>query len=107
MEKLGFAEMRIEPRRKIKIVITDQGVQVRVAGYISRKPVANLSGPQINALRLLAMGHKPYGELPGFVKDICYRLALRGWATWQEDESGRFSVHATPAGREIVALLDY
>lgn len=106
LEKLGFAEMRIEPRKKIKIAITDQGRQVRAARYISSKPVVRLTGPQFLAMRFLAERPRSYNDIPAEMKDVVRRLRLRGWATMEEDAEGRFWTALTAEGWEIVDLLD-
>ncbi|MGJ7040455.1 hypothetical protein [Shinella sp. BE166] len=106
LEKLGFAEMRIEPRKKIKIAITNQGRQVRAARYISSKPVVRLTGPQFLAMCLLAKGPRSYNDIPASMKDSVRRLRLRGWATVEEDAAGRFWTALTADGWQIVDLLD-
>lgn len=105
LEKLGFAEMRVEPRRKIRIVITDQGAQVRAAGYISKKPVARLTEPQIAALRFLAERPRQFNDIPAPMKDTVRRLRLRGWAESQED--GQFWTRITAEGWQLLNLLNY
>ncbi|GAA4178857.1 hypothetical protein [Shinella granuli] len=107
LEKLGFAEMCIEPRKKIKIAITDQGRQVRAARYISSKPVVRLTGPQFLAMRLLAERPRSYNEIPATMKDTVRRLRLRGWATVGEDAEGRFWTALTTEGWALLKLLDY
>ena len=107
LEKLGFAEMRVEPRKKIRIVITDQGRQVRAAAYISKKPVVRLTAPQVQALRFLAVRVRHFNDIPAEMKDVIRRLRLRGWATMEEDAKGRFWTALTTEGWEIVDLLDY
>lgn len=106
LEKLGFVEMRVEPRKKIKIAITAQGRQVRAARYISSKPVVRLTGPQFLAMCLLAERPRSYNDIPASMKDTVRRLRLRGWATVEEDAEGRFWTALSAEGWEIVDLLD-
>lgn len=107
LEKLGFAEMRVEPRKKIRIVITDQGRRVRDGGYVSRKPVVRLTEPQVAALRFLAERPRHFNDIPAQMKDPVRRLRLRGWATMEEDPEGRFWTGITVEGWELLKLLDY
>lgn len=107
LEKLGFADMRVEPRKKIRIVITDQGRQVRAAAYISKKPVVRLTAPQVQALRFLAVRVRRYNDIPAEMKDVVRRLRLRGWATMEEDAEGRFCTRIAEEGWELLKLLDY
>lgn len=107
LEKLGFAEMRIEPRKKIRIVITAQGRQVRDGGYLSKKPVVRLTEPQVAALRFLAERPRSYNDIPASMKDPVRRLRLRGWATMEEDPEGRFWTGIAAEGWELLKLLDY
>lgn len=107
LEKLGFAEMRVGPRKKIKVVITDQGLQVRAAGYISKKPVVRLTAPQFLALRFLAERPRHFNDIPAQMKDTVRRLRLRGWATGEEDAEGLFWTVLTAEGWELLKLLDY
>lgn len=106
LEKLGFAKMRVEPRRKIRIAITDQGRQVRAAGYISKKPVVRLTAPQFQALRFLAEQPRRYNDIPAQTKDPVRRLRLRGWATMQEDAEGQFLSLLTAEGWGLLELLE-
>ncbi|GAA4182728.1 hypothetical protein [Shinella granuli] len=106
LEKLGFADMRVEPRKKIRIVITDQGAKLRAAGYISKKPVVRLTAPQVQALRFLAVRVRHFNDIPAEMKDVVRRLRLRGWATMEQDAEGRFWTALTTEGWEIVDLLD-
>jgi hypothetical protein len=107
LEKLGFADMRVEPRQKIRIVITDQGRQVRAARYISSKPVVRLTAPQVQALRLLAERPRQYNDIPASMKDIVRRLQLRGWAEVREDADGRYWTVITAEGWALLKLLEY
>jgi hypothetical protein len=107
LEKLGFAKMRVEPRKKIRIVITDQGRQVRAAAYISKKPVVRLTAPQVQALRFLAVRVRHFNDIPAEMKDVVRRLRLRGWATMEEDAEGRFWTALTTEGWALLKLLDY
>jgi hypothetical protein len=107
LEKLGFADMRVEPRKKIRIVITDQGRQVRAAAYISKKPVVRLTAPQVQALRFLAVRVRHFNDIPAEMKDVVRRLRLRGWATMEEDAEGRFWTALTTEGWALLKLLDY
>ena len=107
LEKLGFAKMRVEPRKKIRIVITDQGRQVRAAAYISKKPVVRLTAPQVQALRFLAVRVRHFNDIPAEMKDVIRRLRLRGWATMEEDAEGRFWTALTTEGWALLKLLDY
>lgn len=107
LEKLGFAAMSAERRKKIRVVLTDHGRQVRAAGYISKKPVIRLTVPQIIALRSLAAGPQRYNDIPGSMKDTYRRMALRGWAATDEDGRGQFWMRLTRDGREIVDLVDF
>lgn len=106
LEKLSFADTRVEPRKKIRIVITDHGRQVRAARYISSKPVVRLTAPQVQSLRLLAERPRHYNDIPASMKDIVRRLQLRGWAEVGEDADGRYWTALTAEGWEIVDLLD-
>ena len=77
LDKLGL--VRMDPkRRKLVIVLTDLGRQVRASGYFSKKPVLCLTQPQIAALRFLAGGPRGYNDMPGHMVDVCRRLGLRG-----------------------------
>ncbi|CAK7255575.1 MULTISPECIES: hypothetical protein [unclassified Shinella] len=107
LEKLGFADMRVEPRKKIRIVITDQGAKLRAAGYISKKPVVRLTAPQVQALRFLAVRVRHFNDIPAEMKDVVRRLRLRGWATMEQDAEGRFCTRIAEEGWELLKLLDY
>lgn len=107
LEKLGFSEMRLEPRKKIKIVITDQGRHVREAGYISKKPVVRLTERQVAALHFLAMRPRQYNDIPAQMKDVVRRLQLRGWAEVGVDAQGRFWTVLTADGWMLLSLLSY
>lgn len=107
LEKLGYSQMCLEPRQRIKIVITDQGRQLRAAGYISRKPVVRLTEPQVAALRFLAVHPRQYNDIPAQMKDIVRRLRLRGWAEVEEDPQGRFWTVLTTEAWALLKLLDY
>lgn len=99
--------VRVDPkRRKLAIVLTELGNQVRANGYFSKKPVVRLTQPQINALRFLAGGQRGYNDMPGQMIDVCRRLGLRGWAEWQDDETGPRWMRITPAGWQVLMLVD-
>lgn len=106
LEKLGFAEMRVEPRKKIRIVITAQGRQVRDGGYLSKKPVVRLTEPQVAALRFLAERPRSYNGIPAQMKETVRRLRLRGWAETEQDTHGRFWTVLTADGWQILELIE-
>lgn len=105
LDKLGMADMKVH-RRKAVIVLTDLGAQVRANGYFSKKPVIRLTEPQIAALRFLAAGPRGYNDMPGHMVDVCRRLGIRGWAEWQGDINGPNWMRITPAGWQILKLID-
>lgn len=105
LDKLGMADMRTH-RQKAVIVLTDLGRQVRASGYFSKKPVVRLTAPQIAALRFLAGGPRGYNDMPGHMVDVCRRLGIRGWAEWQGDETGLRWMRITPAGWQVLMLID-
>ena len=107
LEKLGLAEIRVEHRKNSRLVITDQGCQVRAAGYMSRKPVARLTQPQTEALRFLAARPRHFNEIPASMKDIVRRLRLQGWARSEADDKGLFWSGITREGLELLKLIDY
>lgn len=105
LDKLGM--VRTNPRRrKLAVILTDLGRQVRANGYFSRKPVVRLTEPQIAALRFLAGGPRIFNDMPGHMVDVCRRLGIRGWAEWQGDETGPNWMRITPAGRQVLMLVD-
>lgn len=105
LDKLGM--VRTNPkRRKLAIVLTELGKQVRANGYFSKKPVVRLTEPQIAALRLLAGGPRGYNEMPSHMVDVCRRLGIRGWAEWQGDIDGPRWMRITPAGWQVLKLVD-
>ena len=105
LDKLGM--VRTNPkRRKLAIVLTELGKQVRANGYFSKKPVVRLTEPQIAALRFLAGGPRGYNEMPSHMVDVCRRLGLRGWAEWQGDIHGPRWMRITPAGWQVLKLVD-
>ena len=105
LDKLGM--VRTNPkRRKLAIVLTDLGKQIRANGYFSKKPVVRLTEPQIVALRFLAGGPRGYNEMPSHMVDVCRRLGLRGWAEWQGDIHGPRWMRITPAGWQVLKLVD-
>ena len=105
LDKLGMADMRVH-RRKSVIVLSDLGAQVRANNYLSKKPVVRLTEPQIAALRFLAAGPREFNDLPAHMIDVCRRMSIRGWAEWQGDENGPRWMRITPAGWQILKLID-
>lgn len=101
LSRLRLADMMVA-RRKIRIVITELGAQVRANGYRSTKPVLHLTAPQVAALRFLAGGRRGYNEIPGTMLDVCRRLMLRGWAEYEERQDGQYSAKITPAGWRLL-----
>ncbi|MHA6645844.1 hypothetical protein [Mesorhizobium sp. A623] len=106
LAKLGMTDMQVGSRRRVAIVLTDLGRQVRAKGYFSKKPVIRLTEPQINALRFLVGGHRHYNEIPAHMIDVCRRMGLRGWAEWEEDDAGGFRVRITTEGWQVLMLVD-
>ncbi|QPC95716.1 hypothetical protein [Mesorhizobium sp. INR15] len=106
LQMLGMADMRIGKRRKVTIVLTDFGAQVRASGYVLRKPVVRLTEPQIAALRFLAGERRHYPDIPAHMIDVCRRMSLRGWAAWEDDVVGQFWVRITMDGLNILKLAD-
>ncbi|SFI59492.1 hypothetical protein [Aerobium aerolatum] len=105
LDKLGI--VRTNPRRrKLAVMLTELGEQVRANGYFSKKPVVRLTQPQIAALRFLAGGPRGYTDMPGHMVDVCRRLGIRGWAEWQGDETGPRWMRITPAGWQVLMLVD-
>ncbi|MBI1620797.1 hypothetical protein [Aquamicrobium zhengzhouense] len=105
LDKLGI--VRTNPRRrKLAVMLTELGEQVRANGYFSKKPVLRLTQPQIAALRFLAGGPRGYNDMPGHMVDVCRRLGIRGWAEWQGDETGPRWMRITPAGWQVLMLVD-
>ena len=106
LAKLGVAAMQIGARRRVAIVLTDFGLQVRANRYFSKKPVIRLTVPQVAALRFLLGGHRHYNEIPAHMIDVCRRMGLRGWAKWDDDDAGGFRVRITTEGWQILKLVD-
>lgn len=104
--KLSLADMQTARGRKVRIVLTAAGAQVRANGYISKKPILRLTGPQINVLRFLASGRRKLDQMPSTMIDVCRRMMLRGWAKWEGDDAGTFRASLTAEGRQILLLLD-
>lgn len=105
LDKLGI--VRTNPRRrKLVIILTDHGRQVRANNYLSKKPVVRLTEPQIAALRFLASGPRTYNDMPGPMVDVCRRLGIRGWAEWQGVEEGPSWMRLTPAGWQVLKLVE-
>lgn len=106
LQKLGMADMQVGSRRRVAIVLTDLGRRVRANGYFSKKPVVRLTEPQVTALRFLVGGHRHYNEIPAHMIDVCRRMGLRGWAEWEENDTGGFRVRITTEGWQILKLVD-
>lgn len=111
LAKLGFADMEVGRRSKPWIVLTEQGEQVRAAGYFSKKVVLQLTEPQINLLRYLDDGPpeesvgRSQNEIPDTMIDVCRRMSLRGWVEWNEGWRGTRWAKLTDEGRAILMAL--
>lgn len=105
LDKLGIVRMNPK-RRKLAIMLTDLGEQVRANNYLSKKPVVRLTEPQIAALRFIAGGPRTYNDIPGPMVDVCRRLRIRGWAEWEGIEQGPLWMRLTQAGWQVLKLLD-
>lgn len=106
LARLKLADMAVVRRLKIRIVLTELGRKVRANGYFSEKAVLQLTGPQINALRFLAGGRRRQNEIPSTMLDVCRRLYLRGWVSWEEDIGGERWARITTEGWQILKLAD-
>ena len=105
LEKLRFADMQIEKRRRVSVILTDLGAQIRRNGYFSKKPVVRLTEPQMEALHFLGNAQRYCNDIPAVMKDVFRRLVLRGWAEWHEDQSGIFFARITEEGRQVLQLV--
>ncbi|WIJ23416.1 hypothetical protein [Devosia sp. RR2S18] len=108
LAKLGMADMAVGSRRRVAIVLTNLGQQVRGRGYLSKVPVVRLTQPQIGLLRFLAGNETGYrlDQIPSHMIDVCRRMGLRGWVEWRDTGYARRRACLTPAGRQILTLVD-
>lgn len=104
--KLGLVDMHVVKRGKAALILTDSGQQIRVSGYISKKPVIRLTAAQLAGLRFLAEAPRQFNDVPAQMKEPIRRLRIRGWATSEEDEQGRYLIRITTEGWQILKLVD-
>lgn len=106
LEKLGMAKLQVNGRRKLRVVLTPTGEQIRANGYLSPKPVVRLTEPQIAALRFIVGDQRKLGDVPGPMLDVIRRLSLRGWAQWDEMPGGKYRIRLTTDGWNVLRLVD-
>lgn len=112
LQKLGFAELRVGRRQRLRVMLTEEGEKVRKAGFFSKRPVLRMTEPQVNLLRFLDDGPpedsagRHSSEIPAIMIDVCRRMSLRGWVEWYEGWNGDRWARLTPEGREILLALD-
>ena len=109
---LGLIDLKVADRKRLHVILTADGRMVRATGYNLGRPVLRVTGPQQRLLRFLddapeedSVG-RTMSELPGMMLDVCRRMTLRGWAEWHDGWNGMRWARLTPAGRDVLAIID-
>ena len=112
LRSLGLVDLKVAGRKRLRVILTVDGRMARATGYNLGRTVVRVTGPQQRLLRFLddapeedSVG-RHVSELPGMMLDVCRRMTLRGWAEWDEGWNGIRWAKLTPAGRDVLAIID-